>query len=187
MTRIAWLGAALLIATAATGCVERRYVVTSDPPGALVFRNGVPLGPTPVDDFYVYYGSYDLTLVKDGYETLHARVKIDAPWYEYPGIDFFSENLFPYTIRDIREGDQFHFQMQPLQAVRPDDVLRRATDLRARGRVLGPTDGAPLAPTGTAPLVPPGAPVAQIPGTVAPPPSAPPPPTVSPPVFPGGR
>src|SRR5580693_4048976 len=65
MTRIAWLGTALLIATVGTGCVERRYVVTSDPPGALVFRNGVPLGPTPVDDFYVYYGEYDITLVKD--------------------------------------------------------------------------------------------------------------------------
>jgi hypothetical protein len=188
MTRSAWLWAVCLIATAGAGCVERRYVVTSDPPGALVFRNGVPLGPTPVDDFYVYYGTYDLTLVKDGYETLHARVKIDAPWYEYPGIDFFSENLFPYTIRDIREGGQFHFTMQPQQAVRPDDVLRRATDLRARGQTLGPApDGTTPAPAPAAPLVPPGAPVAPIQGTVVPPPSAPPPPSLSPPVFPGGR
>jgi hypothetical protein len=168
MMRTAWLGAALLLTAAGAGCVERRYVVTSDPPGALVLRNGVPLGPAPVDDFFVYYGEYDLTLIKDGYETLHAKVKIDAPWYEYPPLDFIAENLFPYTIRDIREGGQFHFNLQPLQAVRPADVLNRANDLRARGRA----SGAPTAGEAPAPPSLPG-PVAPREGTVVPPPSAP--------------
>jgi hypothetical protein len=170
MKRTAWLGTALLVAAASIGCVERRYVVTSDPPGALVFRNGVPLGPTPVDDFFVYYGEYELTLVKDGYETLHAKVKIDSPWYEYPGIDFISENLFPYTIRDIREGGQFHFNLQPQQVVRPDDVQRRATELRARGRTLVPFGTGEAPPQ--APPTPPG-PVAPREGIVMPPPSLP--------------
>jgi hypothetical protein len=178
MMRTAWLGAALVAVAANAGCVERRYVVTSDPPGALVYRNGVPLGPTPVDDFFVYYGSYDITLVKDGYETLHAKVKIDAPWYEYPPLDFVAENLFPYTIRDIREGGQFHFNLQPLQAVQPDDVLRRATELRERGRVIGaPTEGGVPPPP---PLVPPGGPVAPNAGTIVTPPSVPPPPVITP-------
>jgi hypothetical protein len=170
MMRTAGLGAVLLVVAAGSGCVERRYVVTSDPPGALVFRNGVPLGPTPVDDFFVYYGDYDLTLVKDGYETLHAKVRINAPWYQYPPLDFVSENLFPYTIRDVREGGQFHFNLVPLQAVRPDDVLRRAGELRNQGRALGaPADGEVPPP---APLTPPG-PVAAREGTVIPPPSQP--------------
>jgi hypothetical protein len=176
MMRTAWLGAALLVATTSTGCVERRYVVTSDPPGALVFRNGVPLGPTPVDDFFVYYGDYELTLVKDGYETLRAKVKIDSPWYEYPGLDFISENIFPYTIRDIREGGQFHFTLQPLQAVRPDDVLKRAAELRARGATIKPDGPAEVPPP--IPLTPPG-PVAPREGTVVQPPSVPPPPVIS--------
>jgi hypothetical protein len=171
MMRSAWLGAAFLVAVAATGCVERRYVVTSDPPGALVYRNGVPLGPTPVDDFFVYYGAYDLTLVKDGCETLHARVKIDPPWYEYPGLDFISENLFPYTIRDIREGGQFHFILQPTAAVRPDDVLNRAAELRVRGRTLEPLSDDKAPPP--VPIVPPGGDVAPREGTVVPPPSQP--------------
>jgi hypothetical protein len=169
--RTAWLGAAILVAALSTGCVERRYVVTSDPPGALVFRNGVPLGPAPVDDFFVYYGEYDLTLVKDGYETLHAKVKIDAPWYEYPPLDFISENLFPYTIRDIREGGQFHFNLQPLQAVRQDEVLRRATELRARGRTIGPANAGDPPPPDSM-VIPPG-PVAPREGTVIPQPSTP--------------
>jgi hypothetical protein len=170
MMRTAWLGAALLVAATSAGCVERRYVVTSDPPGALVFRNGVPLGPTPVDDIFVYYGEYELTLVKDGYETLRAKVKISPPWYEYPGIDFISENIFPYTIRDIREGGQFHFDLQPLQAVRPDDVLKRAGELRARGRTLGTPAEAEVPPPPA--LTVPG-PVAPREGTVIPPPSLP--------------
>ena len=173
--RNGWLGFALAIAAASTGCVERRFVVTSDPPGALVYRNGVPLGPAPVDDFFVYYGDYDIMLVKDGYETLRAKVKINAPWYEYPPLDFVAENLFPYTIRDIREGGQFHFQLQPLQAVRPDDVLKRANDLRGQGRQLG------VQPEGEVPPPPrltPG-PVAPREGTVITPPSAPSP-TVTP-------
>jgi hypothetical protein len=173
--RNGWLGIALVFTAASTGCVERRYVVTSDPPGALVYRNGVPLGPAPVDDFFVYYGDYDITLVKDGYETLHAKVKINAPWYEYPPLDFVAENLFPYTIRDIREGGQFHFQLQPLQAVRPDDVLKRANELRGQGRALGvqPENEVPAPPR----LAP--GPVAPREGTVIPPPSQPTP-TVTP-------
>jgi hypothetical protein len=180
MMRCVWLGAIALATATCVGCVERRYVVTSDPPGALVYRNGVPLGPTPVDDFFIYYGEYDLTLVKDGCETLHAKVKIDAPWCEYPGIDFISENLFPYTIRDIREGGQFHFNLQPLQAVRPEDVLKRAADLRARGVTIGPLNAD--APAPAVPLTGPG-PVAPRAGTVVTPPSVPPPPSLS---APGG-
>jgi PEGA domain len=177
MMRNAWLGVAVFVAAASMGCVERRYVVTSDPPGALVFRNGVPLGPAPVDDFFVYYGNYDITLVKDGYETLHAKVKINAPWYEYPPLDFISENLFPYTIRDIREDSQFQFTLQPLQAVRPDDVRRRAAELRNQGQRLGaPAEGEVPPPV---PLTPPG-PVAPNAGTVVMPPSNP-----SPQVLPG--
>jgi hypothetical protein len=181
MMRNGWLGLALVVAATSTGCVERRYVVTSDPPGALVFRNGIPLGPSPVDDFFIYYGDYDITLVKDGYETLHAKVKINAPWYEYPPLDFVAENLFPYTIRDIREGNQFHFQLQPLQAVRPDDVRKRANELRGQGRQLGVQPEADVAPP--LPLTPPG-PVAPREGTLTTPPSMPSP-TVTPGI--GGR
>jgi hypothetical protein len=173
MARTAWLGVLLLASAAGAGCVERRYLITSDPPGALVYRNGVPLGATPVDDYFVYYGEYEFTLVKEGYETLHAKVKIDAPWYQVPPLDFVSENLYPFKVRDVREGGPFHFVLPPLSVPNPADVLSRASDLRARGKTLGPlgTDGQP------APRTPPG-PVAPI-GTVAAP--APPPPPPMPP------
>src|SRR5205823_5070047 len=98
------------------GCVTRRYLITSDPPGALVFQDGQPIGSTPVEKPFLFYGKYRFQLVKDGYQTLDAQPDLVAPWYQYPGIDFFSEALIPYTFRDRQ---CFHYNLVPLQPVRP--------------------------------------------------------------------
>jgi hypothetical protein len=153
MRPIAGLGAALLLAGLSTGCVSRSYVISSDPPGALVYRNGEPLDQTtPANESFVYYGTYHFTLIKEGYETLQVDQKIPLPWYEFPGLDFFSENLWPFKVRDVH---RFHYQLQPLQQVRPDEVLERAGDLRNRGKNL-----APLGNEAPPPPAAPGQPVA---------------------------
>jgi hypothetical protein len=143
MMRNAGLGTVLLLAGLSAGCVSRSYVISSDPPGALVYRNGVPLGTTPVDDRFVYYGTYEFVLVKEGYEPLHVKQKIPAPWYEWPVLDFFSENLWPGKLRDVH---RFHYQLQPLQRPRPDEVLNRAGELRNRGKALEPLPNTPPPP-----------------------------------------
>jgi hypothetical protein len=155
MMRSPWL-AGLLAAGLTTGCVERHIVVTSDPPGAYVYRNGMPLGPTPVDDYIIYYGTYQYTLVKDGCETLQAEQPIRPPWYQIPPLDFISENLVPFKIKDER---RFPFEMKPLVKDRPDQVLQRAQELRSRGQSIGqpPTPAPPATP---GPAVPPPAPPA---------------------------
>src|SRR5262245_60705353 len=83
MRRSAWWFGVVIVAGVLAGCVERRYVITSDPPGAAVFRNGQFIGSTPVDDHFLYYGNYHYTLVKDGFETLQVDQPIPAPWWEY--------------------------------------------------------------------------------------------------------
>ena len=93
MWRRITIGSCLFLLATLTGCVERRYVIEPDPPGALVLVNGQPLGTTPVDGHFVYYGNYTFTLVKDGYETLQVDQRINSPWYQCPPIDFASENL----------------------------------------------------------------------------------------------
>jgi hypothetical protein len=128
----------LLTAGLLMGCVERKYVITSDPPGAIVFRNDQFLGATPVDDHFVYYGKYHYTLIKDGYETLQVDQPIPAPWYEWIGIDFLSENLWPFTVQDVH---RFNYQMQPAQLPRVDEVMQGADALRERGLLLGPLPG----------------------------------------------
>ena len=134
MRTAAFLGLALS-AGLLTGCVERRYVITSDPPGALVLRNGQPIGSSPADDHFVYYGDYEFTLVKEGYETLHVKQEIPAPWYEYFPLDFAAENLVPWPIQDVR---RFHYQLQPKRTANPERVLQDAQNLRQRGQGLTP-------------------------------------------------
>src|SRR5262249_57214469 len=102
MKRSAWLIVALALAgLAANGCVTRRYVITSDPPGAMVYRNGQPIGATPVEESFVYYGKYHFRLVADGKQPQDVVVDFDSPWYEYPGVDFIFENLVPCQFRDV--------------------------------------------------------------------------------------
>jgi len=137
MRRPVWLalGLALFAAGLSSGCVTRRVMITSDPPGAIVYRDGQPLGPTPVEQPFVYYGKYRYRLVKDGYAPLDVEPELCPPWYQYPGIDFIAETLIPYPFRDVQ---QVHFVLQPLETVRNDDVRSAAEILRGRGKQIGP-------------------------------------------------
>src|SRR5262245_59751082 len=121
MRRSAWLALALALVVAgfSSGCVTRRVLITSDPPGAIVYRNGQPIGATPVEHPFVYYGKYRYRLVKDGFAPLDVEPELSTPWFQYVGLDFISENLVPFTIRDTQA---LHYQLAPLSAVRHDDV-----------------------------------------------------------------
>src|SRR5436853_2926248 len=135
MRRTAWLVGLALTAVLGGGCVERRFVVTTDPPGALVLRNNHPIGSSPADDHFVYYGKYNFTLIADGYETMHVEQNIPTPWYEYWPLDFFFENLFPFQIEDVRH---FHYPMTPLQMPNPNDLINQGQDLRNRAKTIEP-------------------------------------------------
>jgi hypothetical protein len=172
------IGLFLSLAVFLTGCVDRRFVVTTDPPGALVLRNNAPIGFAPADDHFVYYGNYHFTLVKDGYETQQIDQNIPAPWYEYPPFDFFAENFLPWHIIDVR---RFNYQMQPRQVPKEEEIRAHAQELRDRGHIVTPPPeasppvppvlGTPL-PPGVAPGSPssnPDQPAGTIPTTIYPP------------------
>ena len=163
--RMAGMLLAVLAVMLAAGCVQRRLTIRSNPPGALVYVDDYQIGTTPVSTDFVYYGKRKIRLVLSGYETLTVIQPIPTPWYEYPGLDFVSENLVPGEIRDERVVD---FQLKPQVMVPSPQLLGRAENLRHG--VAGPQ-----AP-GTAPLVTP---------STGPPPSVPqlpisPPPTTRP-------
>lgn len=180
MNRTTWLALALGLVLLPSGCVTRRYVITSDPPGAVVYRNGQPIGATPVEEPFVYYGKYNYRLVKDGYQPLDVTPELCAPWYQWPGVDFVTENLIPYTFRDVQA---MHFQLQPLQTIRNDDIRARAEELRQRGMTIQTPPGTEAPPRRNGPM--PGGPG---PMPVMPPPVPPPGPVVprTPPLTPGG-
>ncbi len=140
MKRTAWLALALLVAGLQAGCVTRRVMITSEPPGAMVYRNGQPIGPTPVEEPFLYYGRYHYRFVADGYQPLDLYPEFATQWYEYPGVDFFAENVFPFAVRDVQ---QVHARMIPLEPVRHDDVKSAADNLRNRGQMIQPPANAP--------------------------------------------
>jgi hypothetical protein len=169
-----WIVTLATFGFALAGCVERRFVVYTDPPGAMVLRNGVPLTASPADDFYEYYGKYHFTIIAEGYETLQVDQKINAPWYEYPPLDFISENMIPWKILDRRE---FSYHLQPRVIANTDKLLSDGQNLRNRGISLG---GGSALPNPAAPAsVPPNA-QPPAPATLPPPRQMPPNPPVVP-------
>jgi hypothetical protein len=109
-------------------------MVRSDPPGARVILDGQEVGYTPVGIPFTYYGTRRLTLVKPGYETSTELVKIPAPWYEWPPLDFFSDNLLPFQVSDRHEINR---QLQPQGVVPLEQLQQRADSLRSDAH-LGP-------------------------------------------------
>jgi hypothetical protein len=116
-----------------SGCVERRYTIRSDPPGATVIVNGEEIGPTPASKSFVYYGDREITLLLDGYETKTVIQPIKAPWWDNYFTEFFTENIVPVSLRDER---QFQYQLTPAQSPAQADLRDRAESLRGEARVL---------------------------------------------------
>jgi hypothetical protein len=146
-----WFLGMAICAGLLTGCVERRYVINSEPQGATVLRDGEYIGVTPADDHFVYYGKRKFTIIKDGYETLQVEQNIPAPWYEYPPLDFISENLNPFPIEDRRE---FNFTLQPRKVGDTKELLNNAQNLRNRGLSLGGGSALPPGSVGPPPIPP---------------------------------
>jgi hypothetical protein len=114
------------------GCVQRTLQVTSEPSGALVYLNGEEVGRTPMRKTFVWYGTYDVELRKEGYETKVTQAKVWAPWWQIPPIDLFAE-LVPLPLQD---NHAVSYTLEPVSAeqVDPQRVIDRAVQLRGRLR-----------------------------------------------------
>ena len=77
-------------------------MVRTNPPGATVSVDNQVIGTSPAASSFVYYGTREFRIEKDGYRTETIRKRFNPPWYEFPGLDFVSETLWPGEIRDER-------------------------------------------------------------------------------------
>jgi hypothetical protein len=125
----------MLLALGMTGCVERRMLIVSDPPGATVFVNGENVGLSPASVPFIYYGKYDITLVRDGYQTVTEHQPIRRPWFEFFPLDFGAEVLWPGHIQDNRV---ISIPMSPVVQPRGEEILREANNVRGRAQNLCP-------------------------------------------------
>jgi hypothetical protein len=132
------------------GCVQRRMTVRSEPPGALVYVDDYQIGTTPVSTDFIYYGTRKIRLVKDGYETLTVRQPFPIPWYEIFPLDFVTENLWPWEIRDERVVD---LAMTPAASTPSESVVARAEQARLAAGSLPPVPAQPQ-PVAVQPVVP---------------------------------
>jgi hypothetical protein len=117
------------------GCVERRYTVRTEPPGAQVIVNQESIGPSPASRNYYYHGAREITLVLDGYETQTIIQPMPAPWWDNYFTEFFTENMIPWVIRDERE---FTYKLTPSRLPTENELSGRAESLRAEAQVLPP-------------------------------------------------
>lgn len=121
----------LLIGIATSGCVERRYTIRTDPPGALVIVNKEELGASPVSKSFTFYGDRDITIIADGYQTMRVQQPVKAPWWDNRVTEFFSENLIPITFRDERE---FTYRLAKAGVPPTNELIGRADALKSDGQ-----------------------------------------------------
>jgi hypothetical protein len=110
-----------------SGCVERLITVTSKPPGAVVWLNGEEVGATPVTTAFTWYGDYEVILRKPGYQTVKTSRKAVEPWYQWPGVDLFTECVLPANFKDHIEWD---FPLEPQTPTDTTALIDRAQQLR---------------------------------------------------------
>lgn len=121
------ISGAVAVMFAVGGCVERTLSVQSTPPGALVYLNDQESGRTPMQHDFLWYGTYEVTLRMDGYESLKTRADILPPIYQWPGLDLFAE-ILPITIKDHHT---IAYTLRPCAPAGDPQALVR------RGQVLG--------------------------------------------------
>ena len=119
---------ALAAALCATGCVERTLQIRSEPPGALVHLNGEEAGRTPMRKTFVWYGTYDVEVRKEGYVTRVEETKVWAPWWQIPPIDLLAE-LLPLPLQDSHVVT-YRLRQETEQQTDPQGVIDRAIETR---------------------------------------------------------
>lgn len=117
-----------LVGTGAGGCVQRTLQIETNPPGALVFLNGDEVGRTPMRKNFVWYGTYDVELRKEGYQTVSRPTRVWAPWWQIPPIDLLAEAL------PLEDRHAVRYTLKPVTQVQtdPQQVLGRAVQMRGK-------------------------------------------------------
>jgi hypothetical protein len=118
---------ALFCVLMAGGCVQRTLEINSDPSGAVVWMNDQEIGRTPIRRDFLWYGTYDVQVRKEGYETLNKRAKVIAPWWQWMPIDLLAE----FCGRQ-QDTHYLFFTLKPAstQPANPAEMFAHASELK---------------------------------------------------------
>jgi hypothetical protein len=107
-------------------------LIQTEPSDAMVYLDGEKMGPSPVSVNFVHYGTREIVLMKRGFQTVTTYEKVSPPWYEVFPIDFFSEVLWPWTLRDEHT---FRYTLEPKTGeTDPEKLLNRARATRKEAK-----------------------------------------------------
>ncbi len=135
---IVYVYLALALVVCVGGCVERRMTIRTDPPGALVEVDGEVIGFSPASMSFAYYAPRKIKITHNDYETLTVIQEVPPPWWDNWLTEFFTENLWPFTLRDERE---FHYVLEPRRPHTTKSILDRAEQFRQEAHGSGLTTG----------------------------------------------
>ena len=148
-----------LVLLSGVGCARHSVSITSEPSGALVFINGNEVGRTPMKYNFDNFGDFDVTLRKEGYETLKTHHNIKTPLYGYPPLDLGAEAFgvkdhyewrFDLTVvsGQVADAAELVNRGQSLKEDLQSSKLTRApSTLPARALKTHPTTAPTTAPT----------------------------------------
>jgi len=152
-SRIGLIAISVGLVAAIAGCAQKVIEITTEPSGALVTLNDVPVGRTPLQTEFTYYGDYDIQVRKDGYEPLRTKATASTPIYERAPLDLATAPIPYETVI------KWHFKLEPtLEKTEPkqqfeDGLIGRAKLLRDQVEVPvpapAPASGKPVSPQST--------------------------------------
>ena len=111
------------------GCVDRKLTINTTPPGAQVCLNDEEIGVSPVTVSFNWYGDYNVTIRKPGYETLQTHRKLTSPWHDCFPFDFLAQDLYPGRIVDAY---QWSFDLAPQKEIDRSELVQSAEQLKQK-------------------------------------------------------
>ncbi len=125
-----------------SGCVARSLTVKTSPSNALVYIDNELIGESPVTVPFTFYGTRKIMIERkdeDGvltHERTIAFEEINAPVYEVFPLDFFSELVWPFKLKDDQVLSYDLVGLEPLSIKEKQEmVIKNAEELRQRVNV----------------------------------------------------
>jgi hypothetical protein len=119
--------ASLVVTQFVTGCVERRLTINTEPQGAIVVLNDEEIGTSPATVSFEWYGDYNVSIRKEGFETLKTHRRLQAPWYDAFPFDFFAQLIIPDRVIDSYE---WTFELEEDRPISREELIQNARQLK---------------------------------------------------------
>ncbi len=124
--------------------MERRLLIRTDPAGGDLRVGGIPAGTAPAVVPFSHYGTMRVEATLAGHYPATMAVAVPAPWFQWFPMDFFADNLVPWTVVDehpvlvvLRARPQPESEEEIARARAEAERVRAAAEAaRSRGTVI---------------------------------------------------